>query len=77
MKEATIGAAEFKAKCLGLIDEVAKDHKSLVITKRGKPLARLVPIEDWTSMRGDWRGKVKILGDIVNFDTSDDWEALK
>ncbi|EQD54939.1 prevent-host-death family protein, partial [mine drainage metagenome] len=41
-----INAAEFKAKCLKLIDEVAATHEPLVITKRGKPVARVVPIED-------------------------------
>jgi prevent-host-death family protein len=45
-----VTAAEFKAKCLRLMDEVAKHRTSLVITKRGKPIARLVPIEhdEWT-----------------------------
>ena len=39
-----INAAEFKAKCLKLLDEVAATHEPLVITKRGKPVAKLVPI---------------------------------
>ena len=42
----TVGATEFKAKCLQLIDEVHKNkRKPVVITKRGKPYARLVPAE--------------------------------
>jgi prevent-host-death family protein len=40
-----ISASEFKAKCLALLDEVAKTHLSLTVTKRGKPIAKLVPIE--------------------------------
>ena len=62
-----INAAEFKAKCLKLLDEVAATHEPLVITKRGKPVARLVPIEDETreSMFGYMRGTMTILGDIV------------
>lgn len=62
-----INAAEFKAKCLKLLDEVAATHEPLVITKRGKPVARLVPIEEETaeSMFGYLRGTVTILGDIV------------
>ena len=38
-----ISAAEFKAKCLKLMDEIAKTRKSITITKRGKPVAKLVP----------------------------------
>ncbi|MGH6815755.1 MAG: type II toxin-antitoxin system Phd/YefM family antitoxin [Hyphomicrobiaceae bacterium] len=41
-----IKAGEFKAKCLALIDEVARTGEPLVITKRGKPLARLVAETD-------------------------------
>jgi len=62
-----INAAEFKAKCVKLLDEVAATHEPLVITKRGKPVAKLVPIEDETeeSMFGYLRGTVTILGDII------------
>ena len=42
MKE--IGAAEFKAQCLALLDEV--DPEGIIITKRGKPVAKLVPMRD-------------------------------
>lgn len=45
----TIAAGEFKAKCLGLIDEVNASGNAVVITKRGKPMARLMPIEDQTA----------------------------
>ena len=37
-------ATEFRAKCLGLFDWVAKTGETIVITKRGKPMARVVPI---------------------------------
>ncbi|MFL5017188.1 MAG: type II toxin-antitoxin system Phd/YefM family antitoxin, partial [Rhizobium sp.] len=37
----TVGAAEFKAKCLNLIDRMGKDDESIVITKRGRPVAVL------------------------------------
>ncbi len=62
-----INAAEFKAKCLKLIDEVAATHEPLVITKRGKPVAKLVPIENEVpaSMFGYMKGTVTVLGDIV------------
>ncbi len=63
-----ISAAEFKAKCLKLIDKVAATHEQLIITKRGKPLAGLVPIEDEApaSMFGYMTGTVTIHGDIID-----------
>ena len=62
-----INAAEFKAKCLKLIDEVAATHEPLIISKRGKPLVKLVPIVDETpkSLFGYMKGTVTIHGDIV------------
>jgi prevent-host-death family protein len=62
-----IAAGEFKAKCLHLLDEVAAQRAPLVITKRGKPVAKLVPIDDEpVSLFGRMAGTVRILGDIVN-----------
>lgn len=71
-----ITAAEFKAKCLKLIDEVAATHKPLIITKRGKPMAKLVPIEEEpnASRFGYMRGSITIAGDIVNL-PPDAWSA--
>lgn len=62
-----INAAEFKAKCLKLIDEVATTREPLVISKRGKPLVKLVPIIDEApkSLFGYMKGTVTIHGDIV------------
>ncbi|HXJ40298.1 MAG TPA: type II toxin-antitoxin system prevent-host-death family antitoxin [Bryobacteraceae bacterium] len=76
--ETQIGAAEFKAKCLQLLDAVAKQGTSLTITKHGRPVARVVPIEHpkRASMFGGWED-VRITGDIVNCDTSDEWDAMK
>lgn len=74
MKETTIAASEFKAKCLRLLDEVA-EGATLVITKHGKPVARVAPVSESTqTLRGTWKGIVKIKGDIVNFNEADDWE---
>jgi prevent-host-death family protein len=39
-----VKAGEFKAKCLKLLDEVAATGEGLIVTKRGKPVARLVPV---------------------------------
>ena len=60
-----IPAGVFKAKCLKLMDEVAVTGEELVITKRGKPVARLVPAtEERPSLFGSMKGTVNILGDI-------------
>ena len=71
-----INAAQFKAKCLKLIDEVAATRIPLIITKRGKPLAKLVPIDDKAlpPLFGYMKGTGQILGDIVNV-PHDAWAA--
>ena len=51
----TITATEFKAKCLQLLDEVQRSGQDLVISKRGKPVARVVaekPSMPWLALRG-------------------------
>jgi prevent-host-death family protein len=62
-----VAATEFKAKCLELMDRVAEGRESYVITKRGKPVARLVPAEPTpkTSILGWLRGRATITGDVV------------
>ncbi len=73
---ATIPAGEFKAKCLKLLDEVAETRKPLVITKHGKPVAQLVPMEDAGDLFGRMKGSVTILGDIIS-PLDVEWEAMK
>ena len=46
VQPAEISASQFKARCLALLDEVAASGVPLVVTKRGVPVARLVPLED-------------------------------
>lgn len=65
MKSKTIPAAKFKAECLALLDEVATTRNEVIVTKRGKPVARLVPLEAGTAQRVGKLGG-RILGDIVN-----------
>jgi prevent-host-death family protein len=75
MKEITVPVTEFKAKCLRLLDDVQSKGDRIVITKRGRPVARVVRVEDTKpKLRGTWKGQVKILGDIVNFH-DDAWEV--
>ena len=52
MSEPTVPASVFKARCLALLDEVATTHRSLVITKHGVPVARVVPIEPAATTAG-------------------------
>ena len=63
-----VPATEFKAKCLALLDRVAERRETFVITKRGKPVARLVPVERKPkgSILGWMRGQATITGDIVS-----------
>jgi prevent-host-death family protein len=64
----TMGAGAFKTHCLSVIDEVHDRCEEVVITKRGKPMAKLVPVkqEKPESIFGFLRGKVKVVGDIVS-----------
>jgi len=64
----TMGAGAFKAKCLSIIDDIHANRGELIITKRGKPMAKLVPIalEKPDSIFGFLKGKVKVVGDIVS-----------
>jgi prevent-host-death family protein len=65
----------FKAKCLRVTDDVNKFHQKIVITKHGRPVAKIVPCEQKNSgFFGMLRGSVTIKGDIVK-STGEKWEA--
>lgn len=67
-----ISAAKFKEQCLALIDDPGSE--GIVITKRGKPVARLVPYETTSeALLGSLRGKLHIRGDILS--TGAEWDA--
>jgi prevent-host-death family protein len=78
MKARVVSATELKAKCLALLDEVDNRGHAITVTKRGRPVATLQPVKkrSWKSPRGAWIGKVKIVGDIVEFDTTRFWDAF-
>ena len=64
MKKMAAGA--FKAKCLAVMDEVQAKHETVVITKHGKPVAKLVPVDGETDdIYNFLAGKGKIVGDVV------------
>ena len=67
-----IGAAKFKERCLALLDDL--DQDGLIITKRGKPVARLLPFErQHAELIGCLRHKVEIRDDILS--TGIEWDA--
>lgn len=67
-----MGAAQFKEQCLQVLDELAPE--GVVITKRGKPVARLVPFErSGVHLIGALKGKIRVLGDIMS--TELEWDA--
>jgi prevent-host-death family protein len=69
-----IGAGEFKARCLTLMEDVRSTREPLVITKRGKPVAKLVPAdEDKDDFIGRLEGVFRVVGDIES--PIDGWES--
>lgn len=67
-----ISAAKFKEQCLAILDSV--DEEGLVITKRGKPVAKLIPIRaESAELIGSLKGKLAIKGEILS--TGLDWHA--
>ena len=48
----TIPASRFKAQCLALLDEVAETGEAIIVTKRGRPVAQITPVEPPDSLRG-------------------------
>lgn len=73
-----IPAGEFKAKCLKLMNDVKIYHQEIVITKHGKPVAKLVPFggEEAQSVFGCMEGRSKVNGDIIK-PIDIEWNAQK
>jgi prevent-host-death family protein len=76
----TINAAAFKATCLALLDKVGKTGQPIRVTKRGRPVAQLVPVPPNGKRRlmGCMEGTAKIVGGIESpAATATDWEVLR
>jgi len=74
--EITIGAGDFKSTCLKLLDDVARSRVPLVITKHGRPVARLVPMPPNIALFGALGGSVLRETDIESpIDTA--WDAAR
>ena len=77
---AQVRATEFKARCLELMDRVAEWRETYVITKRGKPVAKLVPADPPTkkSSFGCMADEMQIVGDLANPPWSDEeWREIE
>jgi prevent-host-death family protein len=73
MGEVVIQASTFKVRCLALLDEVARSPSTIVVTKHGKPVAKLVPIDDDSP---PIRGSVTLVeDDEAYFSTGEAWHA--
>ncbi len=71
----TIPAGQFKAKCLALLDEVARTHELLVVTKHGKPVACLTPyLTSENEQTNPLKGSVVFETDIIS-PIDESWEA--
>ena len=75
-RKIVLSAAEFKAKCLSLMDQVKAKGIHVVVTKHGKPVAELTPVAEPEAAEvfGFMRGTASINGDIVA-PLDETWEA--
>jgi prevent-host-death family protein len=76
---ASLGVSEFKAHALQILDQVSRTGESVVITKRGKPIARVIPFVDEGALgtMGALADSVSSLGDLVSPLGEDDWDVCR
>jgi prevent-host-death family protein len=74
----TIPAGRFKAECLRIMDDVARRREPVTITKRGRPVARLVPVEQPSrNLLGCLAARMTIVGDVTGPAVpANAWKAL-
>ncbi len=79
MKTKTMPAGLFKASCLAVMDEVQAKRETVIITKHGKPVAKLVPVDaEQDEIFGFMKGKLTISGDVVSpAVAAGEWKRLK
>lgn len=71
-----IGAADFKAKCLQIMDLVSESGAEVTITKHNRPVAKLVPVQPSArraSILGSCRDSLIVVGDDLDVSTADEW----
>ena len=74
----TMVISDFKARCIAVLREAQRSGEPLLVTRRGRPLARIEPIPEEVSERrlGLYRGRMRLLGDVVQSSSEDDWDML-
>jgi prevent-host-death family protein len=74
----TMVVSDFKAKCIAVLREAQRSGEPLLVTRRGRPLARIEPISEAATERrlGLYQGRMRIRGDIVHGTSEGDWEML-
>jgi prevent-host-death family protein len=72
----TLSVSQFKTTCLSVLDKVNKQKKKVLITKRGKPIAEIIPVE---SRRQEipLKETVTFIGDILSPVAVEDWESIQ
>lgn len=82
MPAKTVGAAEFKANCLRLIDEMNLSNIPIIVTNRGRPVAEMFPVRNSANVAKPFIGSMK--GTVYSFNdpftpamASDEWEAMQ
>jgi prevent-host-death family protein len=75
----TMAAGQFKARCLKVMDQVRATREPVTITKKGRPVAKLVPADGQPEdIFGCLKGEIEIVGDVVSPAVSlEDWEVLR
>ena len=69
-----IPAAQFKSQCLAVMDQIAETGRPVVVTKHGKPVVQIIPVQsDENEIFGFLAGKVRIVGDVGNTIPLSDW----
>jgi len=73
----TVAISELKARCLRLVGDVARLRCELIVTKRGKPIARVVPIDAASTDEHGLRGTLVGGDSVADFDTGAIWNATR
>ena len=77
----SMAISHFKATCLAVLERVRRSGQPLLVTKRGKPVAQILPPPPpeaaGESRFGCMKGKIEFLGDIVEPLPEEEWEALR
>ena len=76
----TMLVSDFKAHCLAVLDRVNREGDTVLVTRRGHPLARVVPAVEHPAEKrklGTLAGEASAWGDLVHADAAEDWESAR